>query len=170
MIEVLDGQIIDWPPYVATPHRLSAKNVWVEEHPTTGNQFDDWPTYADLRSYRALGLFNEGKRLQARLLYIGLIIDFKRNGKGFEDAVYAASVKEGEGHYETYKLALALIAGHRLGFPVNRQILAALLAQQADSGGFVTHYNEEGEARGDTNVETTALALLALTEVSRADP
>jgi hypothetical protein len=53
--------------------------------------------------------------------------------------------------------------------PVNRQILNELLAKQTESGGFVTHYDEEGKFRGDTNVETTSLALMALIAIAELE-
>ena len=63
----------------------------------------------------------------------------------------------------TYKLALYLIAAHRLKVVARHrdQIIARLLAMQSPDGGWKTDYNE-GKAVGLTNVETTCLSLLAL--------
>ncbi len=67
--------------------------------------------------------------------------------------------------YETYKVALALYTGSKIRTSLEStgpKLLSILLAQQSGDGGFVTHYVASHTPAGDTNTETTALALLAL--------
>ena len=81
------------------------------------------------------------------------------DGKGFKDrATQAGSV------YATYKLALALIAAHKLNErpAAIGAILERLLAQQAKDGGWITDYDKTGKPVGVANVETTSLAILAV--------
>jgi hypothetical protein len=81
------------------------------------------------------------------------------DGNGFLDRA-----SERGGLYATYKLALALIAGVRLGGKPAEEakMLCRLLAMQREDGGFVTDYDRRGKPVGQANVETTSLAILAL--------
>jgi hypothetical protein len=76
------------------------------------------------------------------------------DGAGFRDA---ASPER----YATADLALALIAGARMGAPVNDAIVRRLLSLQSADGGFAAHYTADGPADG-ADTRTTAYALLAL--------
>ena len=69
-----------------------------------------------------------------------------------------------QGLYATYKLALALIAAARLNRhpTIEEKIIERLLAIQRKDGGFVTDFDAKGRPVGETNVETTSLAVLAL--------
>ncbi len=116
----------------------------------------DWRRYTDLLFFAAIARA-EADREQASA-------DFEAgmetwDGSGFRDL---ASAKGGLS--ATYKLALALIAGDRVARKPGRraEIVARLLAMQRPDGGFVTDYDAEGRKVGQANVETTALAILAL--------
>jgi len=88
------------------------------------------------------------------------------NAIGFNDAAF----REGssKGIYQTYKLALLVYADRDQCGPFNQtaydDALGTLLATQAPNGGFYTGYNYNYSINGTTNVETTSLTLLALTE------
>lgn len=113
-----------------------------------------WRGYADLRLLTALATTNEA---EARAEFTAARAMW--DGRGFKDS---ATVKQG--HYATYKLALALVAAHRRGldFPEAAAVRRVLMARQAASGGFITDYLADGRNRGFANVETTCLCLLAL--------
>ena len=80
------------------------------------------------------------------------------DGEGFKDRAATHS-----GIYATYKLALYIIAAHRLNVspPHRNEVIARLLSMQAPDGGWKTDY-KDGKPVGLTNVETTCLSLLAL--------
>ena len=66
--------------------------------------------------------------------------------------------------YQTYKLALYLYSAKILGESYPSTVLRDLLNRQASNGGFHTGYDLAYSNAGTlTNVETTALAILALT-------
>jgi hypothetical protein len=81
------------------------------------------------------------------------------DGRGFADAVVPVARR-----YATYKLALALLAAKRRGFPFPEAeaVRRRMLARQAADGGFITDYDETDRNLGKANVETTSLCLLAL--------
>jgi hypothetical protein len=83
------------------------------------------------------------------------------DGCGFPDLAY----QHRGGVYETLGLAWGIYAAGRLGTTaqLSESVLARLLAQQdAATGGFHTHYRLDANRLADPNVETTAMALLAL--------
>ena len=151
VIEALDGAPIAWPPHAHT-HRELRPGVWHEER-ITGAPMHDWADYADLALYGALEAWNRGDAAEAHSRYAAALTLF--DGIGFDDAA-------ADTHYATYKLALALLVARRLDEPDRPDLLAALLAKQDETGGFVTLYNRQGAPEGDANTETTAYALLAL--------
>lgn len=117
---------------------------------------DDWERDSDLRFMaaiaevrrdkgKALGYFEKGMRTW--------------DGTGLRDRV-----NEMSGLYATYKLTLSLSAAARLSRkPKERaKMLKRLLAVQRQDGGFVTDDDAQGKLVGQANVETTALAILAL--------
>jgi hypothetical protein len=112
-----------------------------------------------------LNAFSEGNLESAREWYGQALQEF--NGVGFPDKAY-----DDTGLYATYKLALALYTAQVIGEPMKPIVLQALLAKQAApsdglyAGGFYTLYNAEGVPQGDTNTETTAYAILALSKLS----
>lgn len=86
-------------------------------------------------------------------------------GRGLADVVY-----EKEGHFDTYKLALALIAAQLMDdYPFADKLAEVILRNQytlegKHKWGFITHYEQLGEPMNElipTNVETTALSLIA---------
>ncbi|MGD9646813.1 MAG: twin-arginine translocation signal domain-containing protein [Pirellulales bacterium] len=128
----------------------------------TGEPFAGWREYVDLLLLAAIFKAGNDRDLA------GARHDFaaamgKWDGRGFRDRVTQKS-----GLYATYKLALALLAAARLRErpAALESVLTALLAQQADDGGWITDYNAEGERVGLANVETTSLAVLAIDRYS----
>jgi hypothetical protein len=158
LIEAVWGAPIPQPPYVdrkVMVTKLGEEQVWQESH-TDGARMDDWRTYANLAFLEALSEQNRGYSEKAKTDFDLAMKQF--DGTGFKDAAYA-------GRYETYKVALALYAGSKIRASLQStgpKLLSVLLAQQSDDGGFVTHYVDRHTPTGDTNTETTALALLAL--------
>jgi hypothetical protein len=120
----------------------------------TEKEMGGWEGYADLLLLAALAEKDVPKAKQ----------HFQRalemwDGKGFKDrATQAGSL------YATYKLALAMIAAHKLNewSAAIAAILEQLLAQQAKDGGSITDYDRNGKPVGMANVETTSLAILAV--------
>lgn len=171
LIELLQGQVINWPPSVETTMLMATigpEQVWLETR-SDGDLYTDWREYGDLALYGALCAFSEQPDCadyDAHQLYRATIQEMW-NGIGFNDKAYRA-----DGHYATYKLALALYVARMIGEPRNPTILNALLAKQAPpgatcdgqicAGGFYALYDESGRPVGDTNTETTAYAILGL--------
>lgn len=151
LIESLVGVDIAWPP--RTPFQEKVKpGIWLE----TRNQqvMEDWSMYADLALYRALDLCNEGRSAERRQQYNAAIQQF--TGVGFADQAF-------DNRYATYKLALAIYVAGTIGAPIDQEIVTALLSNQhQDSAGFSALYDETGKPIGNSNTETTAYALLAL--------
>ena len=124
----------------------------------TGEPFAGWREYADLLLLAAIFKAKENRDTDgAKQDFAAALATW--DGRGFRDQVTKKT-----GLYATYKLALALIAAARLKLrpPAQEPILAALLAQQADDGGWITDYDAEGKRVGLANVETTSLAVLAI--------
>jgi hypothetical protein len=117
---------------------------------------EDWQRYSDLLFMAAIA---EAGRDRDRALG-----NFEEGLKSWDGTGIRDRVNEKGGLYATYKLALALIAGARLGRkPGDRtKMIDRLLAMQRQDGGFVTDYDAQGKPVGQANVETTSLAILAL--------
>ena len=121
----------------------------------TTNILKGWAEYADLLLLASIAQARsapmEGRRDFGRAMAMW-------DGEGFKDRAARHS-----GIYATYKLALYLIAAHRLNIPAPHrdEVIAHLLAVQANDGGWKTDY-KDGKPVGLANVETTCLSLLAL--------
>lgn len=151
LIEAIAGVDIAWPPRAPFPEEVKP-GIWLEMR----NQqvMEDWSTYADLALYRALDLYNEGRIAASRQQYSAATQQF--NGVGFADQAF-------DNRYATYKLALAIYVAGTIGAPIDPEMVTALLSKQhQDSGGFSALYDETSKPIGDSNTETTAYALLAL--------
>lgn len=154
VIEVLQGDIMDDPIRTAEAITVTESPL-VKLEQRTGLVMEDWEEYADLLLYAALDAANRDDMALASARYAAAMAMF--DGAGFDDLAFRA-----ESRYATYKNALAIIVGQRLGLPVRQDVLAALLASQAASGGFITRYDRARTTDDDANTETTALAVLAL--------
>lgn len=153
LIEALAGATVLWPPRTPVQREIAPG---VKAETRTGDAaMLDWIDYADLALYGALNAANRGDNDAARRVYDDALRMF--DGRGFRDKAF-------DGRYTTYKLALAQIAAHRIGVTPDAALLTQLLAQQGADGGFIAHYTA-GEPVGDANTETTAYALLALTNL-----
>jgi hypothetical protein len=186
IIEALAGEPIMWPPYPEEQYVVGPDpSQRTSTHPNVCSNpedapwqvicheirnaqmapFDDWEEYADLALYRALDLYNEGNLTESRSIYREVMESF--DGIGFKDKVFDI-----EHTYATYKLALAIYVGSRIGEPVDKRIVKVLLDKQQRPGsshplpgGFIALYDAEGGPLNDTNTETTAYALLALSSL-----
>jgi hypothetical protein len=118
--------------------------------------FSGWQEYADLLFFAVIALA-ESNPQQAKRHFERAIALW--DGHGFRDQVARKS-----NQYATYKLALALLAAGKLKTTptIEDAILKRLLAQQNAEGGWVTDYNKKNRPLGLANVETTSLAILAL--------
>lgn len=158
--EVLWGVEVSWPPRTprqALLRQIDAREVWIELADGEGS-FRDWPEYTNLALLRALNEYNQGDRSRAIGTYEQAVARF--DGRGFKDKAFT-------GEYETYKVAMALYAGlaiQALEDDKGDMLVQALLQKQAATGGFYTHYTPLSSVAGDTNIETTSFALLALDE------
>ena len=121
-----------------------------------GEPFIDWQDYGDLLFFTAIA---EAHRDRVRALdCFGRAVRMW-DGCGFRDRVVIVG-----GLHETYKLALALIAARELGQTphICDESRRTLLRLQDDAGGWVREFDAEGNPFGETCVEATALAILAL--------
>ena len=148
----------------ATIARQESREVR-SEIPSPLFHMDDWQDYADRLLLAATNASNKGDRKEARRLFEKAQGMF--DGLGFKDRAFRE-----RGYYDTYKLALYLIAAGGVGMntPQKQEIVNLLLSlQEKDTasnryGGVYTEYDGSGKPlpHSDTNTETTALALLAL--------
>ncbi len=153
LIEALGGSAIEIPPHVARPLPLSA-SVRAEIR-TDGPTMADWAGYADLTLYAALSAYNIGDIATANSLYADALKMW--DGVGFADVAYL-----NDGRYATYKIALALIVGDRIGGTINPSIMGQLSRLQSADGGFYALYGADGVGVADANSESTCYALLAI--------
>jgi hypothetical protein len=118
--------------------------------------FKGWEEYADLRFLAAIASAETDPRQARRHFEQGVRL---WDGVGFKDRVAKQA-----GKYAAYKVALALLAAAKLKLRPAEQgaLLERLLKQKGEDGGWVTDYDEKGKPLGQANVETTALAVLAL--------
>ena len=125
--------------------------------------FQGWEEYADLLFLAAIASADTDADEARRHFEGGMRL---WDGVGFKDR---AARKAGK--YAAYKVALALLAAGKLKVrPAEKEALAErLLKQQGEDGGWVTDYDEKGRPLGRANVETTALAVLALDALAGGD-
>jgi hypothetical protein len=116
----------------------------------------DWERYADLLFLAAIAEVKANRDKARERFDAGMKL---WDGRGFADRASAKADK-----YATYKLALVLIAGERIEQRPDcwPELKKRLLAMQRADGGFITDYRADGRPVGQANVETTALAVLAL--------
>lgn len=133
--------------------KVGDKRVRTEK--ITDDVMTDWSEYADLVALAALA--REDKNLAERDLDR---LESFWDGKGFADRV-----QKERGIYATYKLALGLLAARRRQRTIIFQEDARrrLHALQDPTGGWITDYRADGTPVGLANVETTCIAMLALT-------
>lgn len=113
---------------------------------------EDWPANCGIEALCALHALADGDEVEAHRLYQVALDQF--DGTGFHDKAF-------DGRYATYKLALALFTGAKLGVTKDRHMLDQLLHLQASDGGFAAHYTADGPI-GDSDTRTTAYTALAL--------
>ena len=159
-IEVVWGESITFPPHVATSvllMQVGQAEIWQEMH-NEGPVFEDWAEYANLGFLGALNTGDQGEHQEAVRIFENTMQLF--DNTGFKD-------KSFNGIYETYKLALALYTAGKINVEYADRVTLQkiLLKMQNSNGGFHTHYNSSFAPTGDTNTETTAFALLALSAV-----
>ena len=158
LIETIAGAAVAWPPKSALEQELTP-GVWLESQ-ASDPVVEDWTTSADLTLFGALNAWNRGDAATASRLYADAMRLF--DGTGFRDTSVG-------GEYATRPLALALIAGQRLGEPIDPAIVEKLRGLQRADGGFVAHYAATGPNE-DADSETTAYALLAFYALRQPAP
>jgi hypothetical protein len=122
--------------------------------------FRGWQEYADLLLLAAVASAETDPEQARRYFAEGMRL---WDGVGFKDRVTKKA-----GKYAAYKVALGLLAAGRLKIRPAEQgaLVGRLSKQQGEDGGWVTDYDEQGRRLGRANVETTALAVLALDAVA----
>ena len=150
---------VPYMPYKTVHEKLATiRNVTVMCERELAEIVYDYYNYADCVALMSLTCLLGGRVETAVKYYMKLCSMWE--GKGFVDKVYKET-----GLYETYKVALFVILCRLLNlYPTFfADALHVLYRMQREDGGFVTHYDDELRYRGDANVETTCLAILALT-------
>jgi hypothetical protein len=138
-----------------------------EVHNSTG-VFPDC-TYADVTVYTALELKREGNTtgVQHEMDCLTLMFD----GRGLVDEPYKDGSGSEHGIYQTYKLALYLYALQRLSHTCYYGEEENLFRSQGPDGGFHTGYDQVGTYAGtQENVETTSIAIIAISNLSTTNP
>lgn len=160
-IEVLMNIPIDdmWlKPLKIVIKEYGDKKVWSEA--CYGDPIQGWDQYADLCFLAAINYANKGNWVKSHwYFWKGRLM---WDGKGFNDLI-AKKV----GYYATYKLALYLLASQRVRtiFKIDSETKEIIGKMQGTSGGIYTDYTKDfniPHPEVDTNTETTAFCLLAL--------
>ncbi len=154
---VLRGEVVPADVFTYGSRVLELGGGVRTEVEDSGVVFADWLEYGDRVLLAAVNTQNAGDTARADELLA--IARGMWDGRGLRDKVYRV-----DGKYETYKTALYYHAtGDRRALGVLRTL------QDADStsnrsGGMYTEYGRDGRpfAQTDTNIETTAITLLAL--------
>ncbi len=167
-VEVAWGEVIAWPPrHFEDPGTLleerGSDQILTVQHAGPG-YFLDWSGFSNLACMAAVNETNKDNMAAARWLYDLQVTTF--DGYGWPDLAY----HNRNGVYETIGLTWCLYAGALLGTPDERILLAMLNQQNPENGGFHTHYQPDRPRLADPNVETTALALLALHALQHGPP
>ena len=159
---VLWREPIPYPPRVAKRVGLGTVRSTTGEQllvlaDTCGPTLPDWRSYADLLALGALEKLRQRDYPAAWSLHKRLLRMW--SGKGFRDRAYTAT-----GLYEAYKLALYYFLARALreNNHATNWIRANICQLTRRDGGVATHYDERLTRRGDANLETTALTILAL--------
>lgn len=153
LIEAMQGDAIAWPPHTAVQQEVQP-GIWTETF-GGGEAIADWENDCYLDFIAALRAWNGGDKGEAQRLYTEAMEKFDATG---------CRRPESPGSYLTRDLALAIFTGARIGVPVDRSSIDALLGLQAPAGGFTTEYTTDGP-QGDTTTAATAYAALALMAV-----
>ena len=128
-----------------------------------GTLWDNWVDYADEWAWQGLSFINQGKTTEALACYNSMMRMW--DGTGFADAAYNDTIANGPGHYESFKLALAIILRQRLSLaqpPQESKMEDILAACQQPNGGISTGYDKSLSTAGyNENTETTALVIIA---------
>ena len=119
----------------------------------------DSTKYADIAFLEAIGHHNQREdSLALQTFHDGTRL---WNGTGFKDNAFRST-------FATYKIALLLYTARLLGQTIDSSVVDGLLALQShsgvDSGGFLTEYDGRFAPASGSNTETTALAILALSQ------
>jgi hypothetical protein len=148
--------------YASTNYNVSNKDgVTIAITLNNGTSKLNPENYADIAFLQALYYDKIGQKSEALSLFeIGAAMF---NGIGIKDSAFT-------GIYQTYKLALYIYAAKFLGENYSSSAEATLLHMQGSNGGFYTGYNASYSTAGTlTNVETTSLAILAITIPSQSN-
>ncbi|MEM1696925.1 MAG: hypothetical protein QXQ90_10080, partial [Desulfurococcaceae archaeon] len=113
---------------------------------------EDYYDYANLLVYKALLHIAQGEENEA-LKELTMLSEMF-NGYGFADAYYRV-----HGKYETYKVALAVIAYRALGRASEVEKYRSVLEKIKP---LATLYEQGFKGTGDLNLETASLVLIAL--------
>ena len=159
--EVLWLEPIPYPPQavktlVLDKLEVDGNVIEVRADVPCGESLPDWGEYADLLMLAALEKLRRGDR-GAALALRNRVLDMW-DGIGFADRAYKETRL-----YETYKLSLYhfLARALRVEDEVSRTIPSIVEKMVTGEGGVVTHYTESLEPKGDPNVETTSVTILA---------
>jgi hypothetical protein len=148
-----------FPPYrTVTNHTLLINQYVLNTTIRDGHVINNWDQYADLLLYASLSCHWTGNDSEAT----GYLNDAARmwnsTAQGIQDIAF-------KGTYDTYKLALLLYTAEVLGekLPFEAQLVNRIYMQQNQtSGGIITDYTANGSTVGDSNTETTSIAIVAL--------
>ena len=162
---VLSGEEV-WDALFAWDSKdFSITDIVGTETPSPALHMEDWQEYADRLLLAAINAFNRGDIHEASGLFVKAQEMF--DGLGFRDKAFVE-----RGYYDTYKLALYVIAGSDLGMsaPERQRLIELMLSLQENDpasnrhGGIYTEYDDNLKPlpHTDTNTETTSLTILAL--------
>jgi len=139
-------------PFNATTHVVVANvsGILIKHVKATNNVMGDYSGYANLVAIKAIHHASLGEKSKA--LEELRKLDKMFDGAGFRDKAF-------NGYYETYKLALAVIAHRLVGDDEGTKRYIQILEKIKP---FTTLYTANLTGIGDLNVETASLTALAL--------
>lgn len=130
-------------------------NIWASISDTTGEDLA-CSDYADIAFLKSIHYYYAKQYKEAEACYEQGVSMF--DGYGFKDRAFQADGNR----YTTYKLALWKLASDVTGYDEAKEALRIIaLMQDPNTGGVYTHYRQDMSIDSMTNVETTALAIMA---------
>jgi hypothetical protein len=168
--EPIIGDVLPDQPLTANNYTLrNESELLVMTEVDNGTTWSNWMDYADEYAWMGMSNIIKGNQTEATRLYYLMMNMW--DGYGFADSAYTTPGYGEYGHYEAFKLALAIIFRERLGLPkpaAESQMEDILATCQGPDGGIATGYYRGFSTAGhNENTETTALIIIANVTVSK---
>lgn len=150
-----DDIVADFVPSFNASESINlVDDIWYSDY--GGNHELRCIDYANIAFLKSIYLYKLNKVEEGKKCFLAAMSTF--DGVGFKDKSFIADGSR----YSTYKVALWKIASNVTGFGPSYQANDIIARMQSDEGAVHTFYSMQLVPSGQTNVETTAIAIMAL--------